>query len=161
MSRRGKLATLIAGLLLAVLAGCMASVAPRDPSIADGLAGLQSRTGRFFDQLQLVIGTPEADWVRHAGWYEETRTGIAALRVRASAFGALNDPTLDALALLDQSVAELETAHAEGLSGAEIPVLRTLFDSQLRMLIQLEAAKQLEAARRRTPLADVLQEVLP
>ena len=150
MTRRGKLATLIAALLLAILAGCMSRVAPYDPSIADGLAGLQSSTGRFFDQLQQVIGTPDADWVRHAGWYEETRAEIASLRVRASAHGAANDATLDALALLDQSVAELETAHAEGLSAAEIPVLRTLFDSQLRMLVQLEAAKQ------RTPVAEVL-----
>ena len=54
------------------------------------------------------------------------------------------------LALLDQSVAELETAHVDGLSAAEIPVLRTLFDSQLRMLVQLEAA------RKRTPVAEVL-----
>jgi hypothetical protein len=142
MTRRGKLATLIAALVLALLAGCASRVAPYDPSFADGLAGLQSSTGRFFDQLQQVSGTPDADWVRHAAWYEGTRAEIAALRVRASAHGATNDATLDALALLDQSVAELETAHAEGLSAAEIPVLRTLFDSQLRMLVQLEAAKQ-------------------
>ena len=142
MSRRGKFTAILAALVLALLAGCMSTVAPRDEALVSGLAGLQSSTGRFFDQLQLVIGTPDADWVRHAGWYEETRLEIATLRVRASAHGAANEATLDALALLDQSVAELETAHAEGLSAAEIPVLRTLFDSQLRMLIQLEAAKQ-------------------
>jgi len=150
VSRRGKLTAILAAIVLALLSGCASRVAPRDEALADGLAGLQSSTGRFFDQLQLVIGTPDADWVSHAAWYEETRTEIAALRVRASASGVTNDATLDALALLDQSVAELETAHAEGLSAAEVPVLRTLFDSQLRMLVQLEAAKS------RTPVAEVL-----
>lgn len=150
MSRRAKLTAILAAIVLALLSGCASSVAPRDEALAGGLAGLQSSTDRFFDQLQQVIGTPEAAWVRHAGWYEETRVEIAALRLRAAAHGATNDPTLDALALLDQSVAELETAHAVGLSAAEIPVLRTLFDSQLRMLVQLEAAK------RQVPVAEVL-----
>ena len=150
MSRRRKLTAILAAILLALLSGCASSVAPRDEALAGGLAGLQSSTSWFFDQLQQVIGTPDADWVRHAAWYEETRSEIAALLVRASASGAATDPTLDALVLLDQSVAELETAHAAGLSAAEIPVLRTLFDSQLRMLVQLEAAKA------RTPVAEVL-----
>jgi hypothetical protein len=141
VSRRGKFTAILAALVLALLSGCMSSVAPRDEALVTGLTGLQSSAGRFFDQLQQVIGTPDADWVRHAGWYEETRTEIATLRFRAAAHGTAIDSTLDALALLDQSVAELETAHAEGLSAAEIPVLRTLFDSQLRMLVQLEATK--------------------
>ena len=150
MSRRGKLVILIAAITLALLAGCASRIAPHDPSIAAGLADLQSSTGRFFDQLQQVIGTPDADWQCHAAWYEDTRAEIAALRIRASASGAMNDPTLDALELLDQSVDRLEEAHAHGFAAAEIPVLRTLFDSQLRMLGQLEAAKQ------RTPVAEVL-----
>jgi hypothetical protein len=149
VSRRGKLTAIFAALVLALLSGCASSVVPHDEDLADGLAGLQSSTGWFFDQLQQVTGTPDADWVHHAAWYEETRSEIAALPVRASATGATNDPTLLALVLLDQSVAELETAHAAGLSAAEIPVLRTLFDSQLRMLIQLETARQ------RTPVAEV------
>lgn len=150
MSRRGKLTAILAAIVLALLSACASSVAPRDEALAGGLAGLQASTGRFFDQLQQVIGTPDAAWVHHAAWYEETRTAIAALRARASASGGANNSTLDALALLDQSVAELETAHAAGLSAAEVPVLRTLFDSQLRMLVQLEAAKA------RTPVAGVL-----
>lgn len=150
MSRRGKLMAILVVIVLALLSGCASRVAPRDEALAEGLAGLQSSTDRFFDQLQQVIGTPDAAWVRHAAWYEETRSAIAALRVRASAAGATNNATLDALAMLDQSVAELETAHAVGLSAAEVPVLRTLFDSQLRMLVQLEAAKQ------RMPVAEVL-----
>jgi hypothetical protein len=142
MSRRGNLALLVAAFLLAVLAGCASRIAPHDDTIAAGLAKLQASHARFFDQLQQTAGTPGAAWEAHAAWYKETRAEIATLRARAASYGLKHDPTPRAIALLEQSVDELEQAHAEGLSPGEIPVLRTLFDSQLRMLIQLEAAKK-------------------
>ena len=111
-------------------------------TIAAGLAELRSSHTRFFDELQQAAGTPDAAWECHIAWYEETHAEIAALRTRAASYGLKSDPTADALALLDQSVAELEQAHAEGLSRGEIPMLRTMFDSQLRMLIELEEAKK-------------------
>jgi hypothetical protein len=140
---RGRLAIVVAAFLLAVLASCMSSrLAPHDQTIADGLAALQVRHTQFFDQLQQTAGTPDAAWECHQDWYEETRAQVAALRTRAASYGLASDPTGQALDLLDRSLDELEAAHAKGLSGGEIPVLRTLFDSQFRMLIQLEAGKR-------------------
>jgi hypothetical protein len=141
VSRRAAAVALLALILLALPAGCMPRVARHDAAVAAGLAALQSSNTRFFDALQLTAGTPAASWERHAAWYEETRAEIGALRIQAAAHGARNAPTIDALALLEDSIDELESAHAAGLSAGEIPVLRTLFASQLRMLIQLEAAK--------------------
>ncbi|MGZ5441974.1 MAG: hypothetical protein ACXW5U_16380 [Thermoanaerobaculia bacterium] len=146
MIRREKFAVLIAAIVLALLAGCVSRVTPHDAVIAAGLADLQSSHSRFFDELQQTVGTPDAAWEYHAAWYEETRAEIGALRTRAASHDLKNDPTVAALELLEESVNELETAHAEGLSAGEIPVLRTLFDSQLRMLAQLEAAKKRTAA---------------
>ncbi len=142
MSRRGKAATLIAAIVIALLAGCISRVAPHDAVIAAGLARLQSSCNGFFDDLQRTAGTPDAVWESHAAWYDTTRAEIAALRGRAESYSLKHDPTADLFALLDESVNELEKAHIQGLSSGEIAVLRTLFDSQLRMLIQLEAAKQ-------------------
>lgn len=142
MSRLGKLALPIAAFLLALLAGCASRVAPHDTAIAAGLAKLQASHARFFDQLQQTAGTAGAAWESHSAWYVQTRAELAVLRTRAASYGLKHDPTAGALELLEQSVDELEQAHAEGLSPGEIPLLRTLFDSQLRMLIQLEAAKQ-------------------
>jgi len=151
VSRRGNVAMLIAAIVLALLTGCVSRVAPHDAIIAAGLADLQSSNSRFFDELQQTVGTPDAAWECHAAWYEETRAEIAALRVRAGSYDRKNDPTVAALELLEKSVNELETAHAEGLSAGEIPVLRTLFDSQLRMLIELEAAKKRTTATEVSP----------
>jgi hypothetical protein len=142
MRRRANGALLLAMILLALPAGCVPRVAPHDEGIAAGLATLQSSLTRFFDTLQLRAGTPDAAWECHAAWYEETRAEIAALRVRAAVYGSRNAHTTEALALLEASIDELESAHAAGLSAGQIPVLRALFDSQLRMLIQFEAAKK-------------------
>jgi hypothetical protein len=142
VSRRAKVAALAAAIVLTLLAGCISRVAPHDAIIAAGLANLQSSCNGFFGDLQRNAGRPDAVWESHAAWYDTTRAEIAALRSRAESSSVKHDPTVDALALLDGSVDELEKAHIQGLSSGEIPVLRTLFDSQLRMLVQLEAAKQ-------------------
>ena len=131
-----------AAVLLALLAGCSSRVAPYDEVIAAGLAELQSRHTSFFDELQKTAGTPEGAWKHHTAWYEETRAEIAALRSRVQSFGIDDDPTARALELLEQSLDELEQMHEEGISREEIPILRTLFDSQLGMLLELEAEKK-------------------
>ena len=151
MKYRIHLIPIIAAVVLALLAGCVSRVAPHDAELAAGLAELQSSHTKFFDELQRTAGTPDADWQCHIAWYEDTRARIAALRNRAASYNLKNDPTSHSLELLDKSVNELEEAHAEGLSQAEIPVLRTLFDTQLRMLIQLEAAKEQPRAAEVTP----------
>lgn len=146
MSRHGAVALLLTAFVLAGPAACVSRVAPHDESIAAGLAKLQASHTRFFDELQQTAGTPDAAWNCHAPWYEETRAEIAAIRVRAASYGQPNDPTVQAIDLLDKSLTELEQAHAQGFSAGEIPVLRTLFDAQLHMLIELEAAKKKRSA---------------
>jgi hypothetical protein len=142
VKRRSTVFTLLIAVVLALLAGCVSRVAPYDETIAAGLAKLQSSHARFFDELAQAAGTPDAAWECHVAWYEQTRAEIAALRTRAASYHRKNDPTAGALEMLDRSLDDLEEAHAGGLSREEIPVLRTLFDSQLRMLIELEAAKK-------------------
>lgn len=147
MKRQLPAAALLIALLIVAPAGCASRIAPHDETIAAGLADLRSRHTRFFDELQQAAGTPDAAWECHIAWYDETHAEIAALRSRAASYGLKSDPTADALALLDRSVAELEQVHAEGLSRGEIPMLRTMFDSQLHMLIELEEAKKRTSAR--------------
>lgn len=151
MSRLTRIAVLAAAIVLAVLAGCASRIAPHDEVIAAGLSALQQSHGRFFDQLQQTAGTPDAAWECHRQWYEETRAEIAALRTRAASYGLKQDPTGDALGLLEQSVDELEVMHMQGISAVEVPMLRTLFDSQLRMLARLEAAKKRSGLGEVTP----------
>jgi len=142
VTARGKAITVAAAIVLALLAGCSNRIAPHDEDLARGLAELQSSNTRFFDELRQSAGTQFGAWEYHANWYEETRAAIGTLRGQAAAYGAGNAPTVEALDLLKKSIDQLEEVHTAGLSAGEIPVLHTLFDSQLRMLIELEAAKK-------------------
>ena len=151
MSRRGQAATLIAAMLLVAVAACSSRIAPHDETIAAGLASLQSSNNSFFEQLGRTVGTPEAAWERQTAWYDKTRADIADLRARAVSHGKPDDPTVRNLELLQKCVDELEDTHAGGLTAGQIPILRTLFDSQLRMLIELEAAKRKPAAEEVLP----------
>ena len=142
MTARGKAITVAAAIVLALLTGCSNRIAPHDAAIATGLAVLRESTDRFFDELRQSAGTQHGTWEYHANWYEETRAAIGTLRGQAAVYGSPNAPTVDALDVLKKGVDQLEEMHTAGLSAGEIPVLHTLFDSQLRMLIELEAAKK-------------------
>lgn len=140
MIRRGTLAMLFIAVLLALPAACANRAAPHDALLAAGLAELRASTDSFFEELQRTAGTPDAAWESHIAWYEQTRAAIDALRKRAASSGVKDDLSLKALDRLDDSVDQLEGAHAAGLSAGAIPVLRTLFDTQLHVLIELDAA---------------------
>ena len=130
------------GLALLLAAGCaLRPAAPYDAGLDGGLAELQVKVDTFLEGLQRQAGTPDGAWDRHASFYEGVRKDVEILRSRAAAHAG-NDVTLGSLDRLAASIDDLERLHRDGLKGAEIPILRSLFDSQLRMLIQLESAKK-------------------
>lgn len=124
MSRRGTSARLRVAVALAVavlllVTGCAAHIVPFGSDTA-----------------------VDPEGPSETAWYEETRAWIAALRLHASARGPQSAPALRALELLESCVDDLEKAQAAGLSPGELPLLRTICDTQLRLLVQLEAARQ-------------------
>ena len=139
---RGSIRSISLGLALILAAGCaLRQAAPYDAGLNEGLAELQVKVDAFLEQLEGRAGTPEGAWERHASFYEGVRRDVEILRSRAAAHAG-NDITLGSLDRLAASIDDLERLHRAGLKGAEIPILRTLFDSQLRMLIKLEGAKK-------------------
>ena len=120
-----------------------AFIAGYDPLIDSGATALQQKVGQFLTDLEQTTGTPEGEYERHLGFYHEVRNDIGVLRTVASAHKG-NDITLQSLDLIEANVAKLEKLHAEGISAEEIRIVRTLFDTQFRMLVQLENAKKRE-----------------
>jgi hypothetical protein len=120
--------------------GCV-FIAGYDPRIDSGATELQQKVGTFLTDLEQTTGAPEGEYERHIGFYEEVRTDISVLRTVASAHKG-NDLTLQSLDLVEANVAKLEKLHAEGISREEIGIVRSLFDTQFRMLVQLENAKK-------------------
>ena len=133
---------LVLGLAL-LLVGCVTRLAPYDERLDLGAAALQSKIVRFFDVLQQAKGPEERAFGNHAVFYESARADLDALRIQAGSDPG-NEQTRRSIELLAKSLASLEELHRKGLSGAELPVLRKLIETQVRMLLQLESAKKRE-----------------
>ena len=134
---------LILALAIFVTGCTMRFIATYDPAVESDALQLQSKLNAFFDDLQNTAGTPEGEYDRYAAQYADLHAQLGDLQARA-ALQSRNQLTNDSLTLLEDNLVILETAHREGLSAAEVPVLRKLIDSQVRMLVQLEAAKKRE-----------------
>ena len=132
-------------ILLSIVAFALscAFIAGYDSRIDNGASALQQKIGTFLTDLEQTTGTPEGEYSRHIGFYGEVRTDISVLRNVASAHKG-NDITLQSLDLIEANVAKLEKLHAEGISREEIGIVRSLFDTQFRMLLQFENAKRKE-----------------
>jgi hypothetical protein len=116
-------------------------IATYNPAVDDGATKLQQDVDGFLVELQKTAGTPAGDYENHQAFYSETRASIQSLRgIAAQQRG--NDLTLQSLDLIENNLDKLERLHADGITPEEIGVTRTLFDTQFRMLLQLENAKK-------------------
>ena len=116
-------------------------IATYNPAVDEGATKLQQKVDGFLTDLQQNSGKPEAEYERNTGFYEDARADIQALRTAASSQRG-NTLTLQSLDLIENNLEKLEALHADGITPQEIDVVRTLFDTQFRMLVQLENAKK-------------------
>lgn len=140
MKRYSKALTIVALLIL----GCSVRfIAAYDPVVETNARQLQAKFDALFEDLGHTAGTANGEYQHYAHRYEDLRADLSALRYRAGEKSG-NGQTLQSLSLLDENLQHLEAAHREGLRKGEVPVLRTLFDTQLRMILELETAKKRE-----------------
>jgi hypothetical protein len=129
---------LLAALLFAACS--IAGFASRDPEIESGIESLHVKVGAMLTTLESGAGTPAAAFATHESFYDDVRTEIAALELRAA--GQRHHSTLEALGQLEQNLGRLEALHRAGISAAEVPVLRELLDAQFWTLRRLEGSKK-------------------
>jgi hypothetical protein len=116
-------------------------IAQYDPAVDSGATELQEKVDRFLSELEGSSGTPEGEYEQHTKFYGEVRGDIQTLRDAASKQRG-NELTLRSLDLIANNVDRLEAMHSDGISSEEVAIVRTLFDTQFRMLVQLETAKK-------------------
>ena len=139
MGKRMKAILLALG---ASIAGCSGYfIAEYNPTVDQGAAALQQKVDHYLTGLERTAGTPEGAYERHAPFYDELREDVAGLRAEASSRRG-NGLTLQSLDLIQNNLDKLESMHVDGISPGEIAIVRTLFDTQFRMLVQLENAKK-------------------
>jgi hypothetical protein len=132
-------------ILLAAIASIVSCsgyfIATYNPAVDSGATQLQQKVDGFLTDLHETAGTPDGEYERQLKFYGQVRADIQALREVASQQRG-NDLTVQSLDLIDGNVDKLEALHADGISAQEIDIVRTLFDTQFRMLLQLENAKK-------------------
>jgi hypothetical protein len=137
---RRKTTTSLSMALLIFGCACF-SIAGFDPEIVTGAARLQHDFAVFFSGLAECAGTPDAQFERHEAFYADAWQELERLEDQARGQPA-NQLTLDSIDAIRDNLAALEAIHRQGISRGEVDVIATLFDSQLRMLVELENAKQ-------------------
>jgi hypothetical protein len=116
-------------------------IAEYDAAVDHGAVQLQQKVDGLLDDLEQTAGTPEGSYDAYADLYLELHDDVETLRAEAATRRG-NDLTLQSLQLIEQNLGKLERMHAEGITAEEIGVVRTLLDTQFRMLVQLENAKK-------------------
>jgi hypothetical protein len=114
-----------------VLASC-AGNSVSDPLFGTDIAALQQKVDGFLAKLEIVAGTPDGEFARHAPFYTQLRDDIAALRNRAAGLPG-NAAALADLDAISENLVQLEALHRQGVSPAELPVLRKLFGIQFAL----------------------------
>ena len=135
--------------LLAFLAvfscGCAALMfsSPYDPAFASALEEYQKDTDSFFETLGTVAGTPDGRWEHFEPDYRELEVELSRITQQAAVRRG-NTTLLQSLDLVRQNFATYEQLHRDGITPAEVTVVRRLIAAQVRMLIQHEQARRKE-----------------
>ena len=132
--------------LLVLSCGCAALLlsSPYDPAFAAALEDFGKNTDTFFEDLARTAGTPDGGWERFEPSYRALEADLNQLTQQAMVRRG-NTPLLQSLDLVRQNLDACEQMHRDGITPAEVSVVRRLVSTQVRMLLQLEQARRKEA----------------
>ncbi|QRY35531.1 hypothetical protein JVX96_29980 (plasmid) [Variovorax sp. PDNC026] len=141
--RIGAVRLWLAAMVLGLLAGCtnIRLVGDYDKAMDDGVTALQKKTESHLVRVSAVPGPKAAPYKGTESFYQDARVEISSLRVRADST-ARNSLTVRMLDKLQNNYDRLERMHKEGLTVAEIPVLRGALNSQFTAILTFELAKR-------------------
>ncbi|HEX6160767.1 MAG TPA: hypothetical protein VF111_11415, partial [Thermoanaerobaculia bacterium] len=120
-------------LMVFLLAAACAITSQYDPALDRDIVALRDRVDGFLVQLEGKAGTAEGVYALHQPFYDELWIALDALGGRGGKTGA-------ALTALAENLRRLESLHRQGLTRAEVPVLRKILGVQFDGLCQ-QAAK--------------------
>jgi hypothetical protein len=136
--------SLLAALLM-LSCGCAAflSSSPDDPAFDAALEDFGKDADSFFEDLGNVAGTPEGEWDRFEPAYRALEADLDRLTQQAMVRRG-NTTLLQSLDLVRRNLAGYEQLHRDGITPAEVTVVRRLVATQVRMLVEHERARRKE-----------------
>jgi hypothetical protein len=129
--------------LIVSTAGCSIKlISDYDEATDKAVTQLQRKVDGFLVDMQRKAGTAEAEYAKHAQFYDEASVDVDAIRVRAQAMPK-NDITVQQIKLIQDSLDKLKQLHKLGFSSPEeIAPLRSAFDISFTAILKLELAKK-------------------
>jgi hypothetical protein len=128
-----------------LLAAACAATAEYDPQFDSQVQALGRNVDSFLTDLEVVVGTPEGDYRLHQPFYDQVWLAFEELQLRAGEQPA-NGATSGSLNLLSENLHHLERLHREGLTAAEVPILRKILGAQFQALGSMQALKKTRPA---------------
>lgn len=135
-------------LTFAVVAGVFTAcanvqlIADYDEQVDRSAAGLAKDMDRYLLNLEIMSGTPAAEYEVHQSFYLDYEVELRALLRRAKSHPR-NTRTTEQLELMLDSLGALQTVHELGpLPEEQIAVTRDLFNQSWQAVLTLEMAKK-------------------
>jgi len=129
-------------LTFAAIACSVKLVADYDEATDKSVTELQRKMEAFLVDIQRKVGTDEAAYSNHIGFYDDVHVDISAVKVRAAA-REKNEITLEQLDLVQKNLDNLEKLHKLGFnSPQEIEPLRKAFNASFTAILKFELAKK-------------------
>ena len=101
---------------------------------------LQDKFAKHVVTLERIIGTKEAAYENFIPFYDDVKSDMRTLTIRANAIDK-NDIVIKQLKFLDQNIADLEALHKLGFSKtSEIVPIRNAFETSFTSIIKLQMA---------------------
>ena len=148
MNGKTKLAPILirSFLLLQILllsGGCFSVqlVSNYDEKFDEGLTALQKKAIKFLVKLERICQEPEGAYEKHRDWYDDLKTDLAVLQIRADA-RALNHLTSEQMRLLADSFQKMEAQHRAGFTPLVVSATRQTITAQFTSIFKLEVSKK-------------------
>ena len=129
-------------LLIVLLTACsgIRLISEYDDITDKKVTELQDKFAKHFVTLERIIGTPEAVYENFIPFYDDVKSEMRTLTIRANAIDK-NDIVIKQLKFLDQNIADLEALHKLGFSKtSEIVPIRNAFETSFTSIIKLQMA---------------------
>jgi hypothetical protein len=138
-----RLSLLAALLLLSCGCGALWLSSPYDPAYDAALEDFRKGTDAFFEDLGHTAGTPDGGWERYEPAYRALEAKLSRLTQQAILRRG-NASLLQSLDLVRQNLQACEGLHRDGITPAEVGVVRQLVSTQVRLLVEVERARRRE-----------------
>lgn len=133
-----KLSTI--SLVVLLLTGCTSVrlISDYDEITDKKVTEIQEKFAQHFVKLERVIGTKDAEFDNFIQFYDEAKSQLSTLRVRANAIDK-NDIVIKQLDFLDKNISDLESLHKIGFKKtSEIIPLKKAFDLSFTAIIKFQ-----------------------